>query len=347
MGAAWQSRVPARRGRVASLVGAAPAEIALTSGATEANNLAVTGVALAALAGGDGRRRIVVSSIEHKSVIEPALRLRSLGFAIDFAPATRGGTIDLEGLTDLLRDDTLLVCVMAANNETGVVQPVAAAAAAAHRVGALLHCDAAQAVGKLPIDVLDLDVDYLAISSHKMYGPIGVGGLFVAAGAPAPAPLLVGGSQEQGLRSGTEPAPLVAGLGAAAATASRRMAADREHADALLATFLAELSARQIRFHVNGGREERLPGVASLALKEVDAQSLVNAVSREIMLSTGSACNAGQVTTSHVLEAMHLDLKERRSTLRVMFGRYNFAEEAITAATILAEHATRAGQLVQ
>lgn len=339
------------RARIAELIGASPAEVFLTSGATEADNLAITGIALAAIAGASTRRRVVVSAIEHKAVLAPALRLRDLGFVVEVAPVDANGVVDLGALRSLMRDDTLLVSVMAANNETGVLQPVAAVTALAHERGALFHCDAAQAVGKVPVDVFDMDVDYLSASSHKMYGPGGIGALYVSATAPRPAPLVLGGGQERGLRSGTEPTALVAGFGVAASIANTQLDSDGEHADKLLQIFLRELAICNVGFSLNGNEAGRLPGAASIMLSGVDAQSIVQALSLQVMLSTGSACTAGQIDTSPVLMAMGLDTDQSRSTMRVHFNRYSIAEEAVDAARLLARsirhHADAAGRLVQ
>jgi cysteine desulfurase len=325
------------RGRadLAELIGASPGEIVFTSGATEADNLAITGTALAALAGGTERRRVVISAIEHKAVISPALRLRRLGFTVDVVPVTHDGIIDLAVLRSILSaGDTLLVSVMAANNETGVVQPIAEVSALARAAGALVHCDAAQMVGKLPVDVLDLDVDYLSISSHKMYGPVGIGALYVAAAAPSPLPLAVGGGQERGLRAGTEPAPLVAGFATAARLARERIGPDGARGARLLSIFLKELTDAGVSHLANGSHAYRIPGVASLVLQGIDAQSLTQSLSREVSLSTGSACTSGQIDTSHVLAAMHLSLEDRASTLRLMFGRYNADDDPVRAARL-------------
>lgn len=339
------------RARVAGLIGASPAEVYLTSGATEADNLAITGIALAAISGGSTRRHIVVSAIEHKAVLAPALRLRDLGFVVDVAPVDTDGVVDLDALRSLMRGDTLLVSVMAANNETGVLQPIADVANLAHKCGALFHCDAAQAVGKVPVNVFDLDIDYLSASSHKMYGPGGIGALYVSAAAPRPAPLLLGGGQERDLRSGTEPTALVAGFGVAAFMTNTNLGSDGERADKLLQMFLNELCICDIGFSLNGSRATRLPGAASLTVAGVDAQSIVQALSTQVMLSTGSACTSGQINTSPVLAAMGLDVSQSRSTMRVYFNRYSAVDEAIEAARLLAYHVRRqagpAGRLVQ
>lgn len=333
------ARIETGRRAIAELIGASPTELVFTSGATEADNLAITGVALAAMANGDPRRHVVVSAIEHKAVLEAALRLRDLGFAVDLAPVDGKGRIDVAALARLVGPHTLLVSVMSANNETGVVQPVADAATLAHAAGALLHCDAAQTVGKIPVDVHDLEVDYLSVSSHKMHGPMGVGALYVAAGALRPVALTIGGGQEGGLRAGTEPAPLVAGFGVAASLAGRRLEQDARHSADLLALFLSELTARQMRFSVNGGEVERLPGAASVALGQIDAQSLALSLAKEVMISTGSACMSGQLDASHVLHAMGLAADTRAETFRVYFGRHSTERDAMLAAELIASRA--------
>lgn len=324
--------VETARRSVADLIGAAPREIVFTSGATEANNLAIAGTAAAAISAGSERRHVVVTSIEHKSVLEAAGRLREIGFAIDLAPVLRTGAVDLEALAALIRNDTLLVSVMAANNETAVLQPVAEAAALARKCGALLHCDAAQAVGKVPLDVLDLDVDLLSLSSHKMYGPIGVGALYVSAAAPRPASIIKGGGQENGLRAGTEPAPLIAGFGAAAQVASRFIEEGAHHCEHLLEIFLEELSQSHLKIYFNGDVDNRLPGAINISIDGVDGHSLAMLLSRNVMISTGSACNSGQITASHVLDAMAIAERQKHEALRLCFGRYHTQSDARLAA---------------
>lgn len=322
------------RAAVADLIGAAPAEIIFTSGATEANNIAILGVAATAPR---ARKRLVLSAIEHKSVLAPAQTLIARGFIISLTPVDRHGRLDLDALKELLGDDVLLVSVMAANNETGVIQPIAEISALAHAAGALMHCDAAQAVGKIPIDVFDLDVDYLSLSAHKCYGPMGIGALYVAAGGPALEPIVHGGGQQHGLRSGTEPVPLIAGFGASAEAARQRLTQNGAHAQALASRLADQLAARQVRFEPITGNHSVLPGSLVARFPGIDAVSLCIAVGQTLCISTGSACTRGQIKKSHVLESMSFSEEEAAEVLRI-FCPHDIAEAAIDdAATLIAD----------
>jgi cysteine desulfurase len=328
------------RGRraVADLIGAAASEITFTSGATEANNLALLGLAASAPT---DRRRIIVSAAEHKSVLEPARSLAAKGFDVAFAPVDEHGRLDLAQFETLCRGGVFLASTMMVNNETGIVQPIAEAAAIAHRHGGLFHSDAAQACGKIPIDVIALDVDYLSLSAHKGYGPMGIGALYVSAAAPRPAPLQFGGGQEGGIRPGTEPVALIAGFGAAAALAANRLHADAVHADGLVATLLRGLEDRQLRFRRITGGHSVVPGSAALSIEGVDGDDLCLAVARDVSLSTGSACTSGQLNTSHVLDAMRFSNAQAKSVVRVFCHRYLTPPDVTAAAGYIVEAAIR------
>lgn len=328
-GARASATLEKARGEVASLIGADAHEIVFTSGATESDNLAIRGIALWAIQSGNPRRKIVVSAIEHKAVLEAADSLGDLGFSIVRAVVTNEGVVDVEAAEKLIDADTLLVSVMLANNETGAVQPVARIAALARRSGALMHCDAAQAVGKIPVDVDDLDVDYMSLSAHKMYGPMGVGALYVANGAPKPSPVQFGGGQERAMRPGTEPVYLLAGFGAAARLAGERLEADMAHGHAMTGMFKAELLSKSIDFLISTGNAETLPGSLSVYIPDCSADSIVSKLSPYASISTGSACTSGQVIPSHVLIAMGKTTIQAESIVRLFFGRYNKAEEII------------------
>lgn len=309
------------RADVAELIGAVPSEIIFTSGATEANNLAIAGVVAATAGQSPQRNRVIVSAVEHKAILEPAAALESQGFEVVAAPVDVHGRLDLTRFAALLDDRVLLVSVMMVNNETGVVQPVAEAAMLAHAVGAYIHSDAAQAAGKITIDVTVLDVDYLSLSAHKCYGPMGIGALYVAAGMPSPAPLMRGGGQQSGIRPGTEPVALIAGFGAVARGAMDRLAADEASGAARAARLLEGLAKRQVRFTRITGDHAVLPGSASIALDGIDGDSLCTMIAREVSLSTGSACTNGQIRISHVLEAMGLSDSMARSVVRIFCDR--------------------------
>jgi cysteine desulfurase len=333
--------VEAARVEIADLIGAAAGEIIFTSGATEANNLALVGTVQALWQRAPTRRRIVVSAVEHKAVLEPARALEARGFELVIGPVDAGGRLDLRSLAELVDETTLLVSVMAANNETGVVQPIGEAAAIAHAAGALVHCDAAQAVGKIPINVIELDLDYLSLSGHKMYGPMGIGALYVSASATLPAPLQWGGRQERGVRPGTQPVALIAGLGAAALAARGRLEEDAARAREQAARMVAGLEERQLRFIDITNGHEVLPGSLVLSLEGVVADDLCLALSRTVHLSTGSACTSGQLQISHVFEAMGLSEERARSVVRIFCHRYLRMDELEDAADKIARAAHR------
>ncbi len=335
--------VAAARASIGTLIGAAPNEIVFTSGATEADNLAMFGVALAAQGEQAKRRRIIVSAVEHKAVLGPASALKAMGYDIVSAPVDALGLIRLDLLANLITDETLMVSVMAANNETGVIQPIAAVAKLARAAGALVHCDAAQAAGKIDFDVDALDVDYASLSAHKMHGPAGIGALYISAAAPKPRPLQLGGGQEQGLRSGTEPVALIAGFGAAAVVARDRMQVDGWHSRSLAERLHAALSERQIRARRTTDTAEVLPGALSLSIDDADADQVVLRLHDTVCLSTGSACSSGQLSTSHVLKAMGYSEGTAKRVIRIYCGRYNTISEIDRAADLIASAAMRSG----
>lgn len=331
------------RADVAALIGATASEIIFTSGATEANNLALLGVANATRSL-SRRRRIIVSAIEHKSVLEPAAALGADGFEVATAPVDAHGCLDLEALMALLDENVLLVSIMLVNNETGVIQPVAEVAALAHAFGAYVHADAAQAAGKIAVDVSLLDVDYLSISAHKCYGPMGIGALYVAAGMPPPAPLMRGGGQQSGIRPGTEPVPLIAGFGAAARAAMDYLAGvESAKPTAQIDRLLDELARNQLRFTRITGDHAVVPGSAAIAIDGIEGDSLCAQVSRQASLSTGSACTSGQIRISHVLEAMGFSEDNARSVVRIFCNRTlpDAEIDRATSAIIASVHRSR------
>lgn len=337
-GQAAAARVEQARGQVARMIGADPSELIFTSGATEANNLALFGVVEAARRQGLHRRKIVASAVEHKSVLAVLDELAADRLEVALAPVTCDGLVDLAALAALVDEETLLVSVMGANNEVGVVQPLRAVAEITRARGALVHSDLAQLAGKVRVDVAALDLDYASLSAHKMYGPPGVGALFVSGLAQVrPRPRTFGGGQEGGLRAGTLPTPLIAGFGVAAEQARLNLAGDGDRQEQLAARLLEGLAARQVRYIQNGGAVPRLPGSLSIRFPGVNADDLVGRLSTAIAVSTGSACSSGQITASHVLRAMKLSEAEANSTLRMYVDRYmdeadiDFGVEQISA----------------
>ncbi|MCL6576923.1 cysteine desulfurase family protein [Kyrpidia sp.] len=312
------------REKVAALIGARPHELVFTSGATESNNLAILGVARASTE----RRKMVSTPIEHKSVLEPLRYLSSLGFEAVYLPVDLYGRVDLEAAQRLIDEETLLVSVQAANNEIGTLQDIAQIVAIAKAHGALVHTDAAQAVGKIPVDVETWGVDLLSISAHKLYGPKGVGALYVREGlrkAPL-VPLAFGGGQEGGLRPGTLNVPGIVGLGEACALAYREMYQEADRVRRLRDRLEEGIKERIPGVKVNGELEHRLPGNSSLTFPGVEADALILNMP-ELALSMGSACNSGALEPSYVLTAIGLSREDASSTVRIGIGRFTQAEE--------------------
>jgi len=317
-----QEAVEAARRDVASLIGATPREIVFTSGATESNNLALDGIARTAPA---GRRHLVVSAIEHKSVLEAAKSLEAAGWRLSVIPVTRDGLLDLDALRAAVSDETAIVSVMAANNEIGVIQPLAEIVQMAHARGALVHSDAAQAVGKIAIDVGALGIDLLSITGHKMYGPKGCGALYVRKRTEL-APAIRGGGQERGLRSGTLNVPGIVGLGRACAVARAEWPEESRRLAALRDRLLAGLSSRLDGVVVNGSLEHRLPHNLHVNFEGVDGDSLLIGIS-DIAVSSGSACSSASATPSHVLRALFGDAPVPAATIRFGLGRFTTTED--------------------
>jgi cysteine desulfurase len=327
------------RGEVAALLSATPAEIVFTSGGTEADNLALRGLAGAAR---EPRRKVLYSAVEHHAVLHTARALGEEGWPVEAVRVREDGALDLEDLAAKLDDRTAVVAVMLANNETGAVQPLADVVRLARGRGALVHCDAVQAAGKTPLDVRELDVDTLALSAHKMYGPKGVGALYVRRNTRMRA-WVRGGSQERNRRAGTENVAGIAGLGRAAALARTEMPDEAPR----LAALRDALEARLVR--EAGGRRNgdgpRVPNTTNLSFEGVDAESLLMALDLAgIAESTGAACAAGAVEPSHVLRAMGLRPERVQGSLRFSLGRFTTAEDVDHAAGIVVQAVERQRQ---
>ncbi|HKV99414.1 MAG TPA: aminotransferase class V-fold PLP-dependent enzyme [Vicinamibacterales bacterium] len=317
-----QEAVEAARRDVAALIGAVPREIIFTSGATESNNFAINGVAASTPA---ERRGIITTAIEHKSVLEMSKRLGAEGWRVTILPVARDGRIDLAALASALASPTALVSVMAANNEIGVIQALAEIGALAHAAGALLHVDAAQAAGKIPIDVNTMQIDLLSLTGHKMYGPKGCGALHVRRRTEL-APLIIGGGQERGMRSGTLNVPGIVGLGQACAIGRAEMAEESARLATLRDRLLAGLRAGIEGVTVNGSLEHRLPHNLHVSFADVDHASLIVGIS-DIAVSAGSACGSASAEPSHVLQAIGGDASGNAATIRFGIGRFTTDEE--------------------
>ncbi|GAO01571.1 cysteine desulfurase family protein [Anaeromyxobacter sp. PSR-1] len=336
-GRAARDLLDGARERVARAVGAAPAEIVFTSGATEAAALAIRGVLGAAPA---GRRRLVVTAVEHPCVLSLARALERAGTPLTVVPVDRRGQVDPEAFRAALGPDVALACAMRANNETGVVLPVPALAAAARDAGAPFFCDAVQAAGKIPLDVRALGADLVALTGQKFGGPRGAGVLWVAPGLPL-APVL-GGEQERGRRAGTENLPGIAGLAAALEAAVAAVAEEGPRLAALRDRLEAGLLAAVPRARVNGAGAPRLPGTLSITLEGCDAEALLMAMDLEgVCASAGSACHSGSTRPSGVLLALGLSDADARATLRLSLGWTTTADDVDAALRIVPPLAAR------
>lgn len=306
------------REKVAAMLGAGEDEILFTSGATEANNLAIKGVMTSAERRGN---HLVVSSIEHKCVLEAAHSLHESGVEVTEVRPGPDGRIHADAICQALRPETALVSVMHANNETGVLQPVREIAEICHRHGVVFHTDAAQTVGKIDVDFTRLGADLLSFSGHKFYGPKGIGGLIVSRASDVRlVPQLDGGGQQPLGRSGTVPVPLCAGLAAAARLYERHGQSARTHIQSLQALFEDRITRKGSPFTVNP-HAERIPGCTSLRAEGVNAEDILLLARADISASAGSACNAGSLEPSYVLLAQGLSLEEASASLRIGIGR--------------------------
>jgi len=323
----WEARDAAEKARaqVAALINASAAEIVFTSGATESNNLAIRG---AMAARRDRGRHVITVATEHKSVLDVCTALGREGADVTVLGVASTGLIDLDVLRAALRPDTVLVSVMAANNEIGTLQPMAEIGALAHEYGALLHTDAAQAAGKVSLDVQAMHIDLLSLTGHKFYGPKGSGALFVRRMKPRLAlpPQLVGGGQENGLRSGTLNVPGIVGLGRAAELCRIEMPDESSRLGALRDRLLDGLRRRIADVRVNGTLDRRLPHNLHVSFPGVEGERLLMALG-DLAVSTGSACSSGSQAPSHVLEAIGAATEDAGASVRFGLGRSTTIED--------------------
>lgn len=335
----WEAAdaVESARKHVAKLIGADAREIVFTSGATESCGIALRGVCRRAAS---GRRKIVTVATEHACVLETCRALRKEGFELVELPVERDGLVDWEALRGAIDSRTLIVSVMLANNEIGVIQSIQEIAALCKASGALLHTDATQAVGKIPVDAHALGVDLLSCSAHKLYGPKGVGALYVRWGvSDAIEPLTAGGSQEGGIRPGTVAVPLVVGFGSAARIARNQLERDMAHTRNLAETLYDRLRAQVSDVHLYGHSSRRLPGNLNVGFPGVPGETIIDRVGERLAVSTGSACSSTTAEPSHVLSALEPYGSTASEGVRIGIGRFNEPDDIEAAAGILIQAA--------
>ncbi len=331
----WQAANALERSRalVSGLISADMREIMFTSGATESCNIALRGIAGR---NPEGREKIITVSTEHACILETCKALQTEGFEIVYLPVNSDGLVDLDMVRKAVDKKTLLVSVMLANNEIGVIQPVRDIARICQQAGVYMHSDATQAVGKIPVDVHALGVDFMSFSAHKFYGPKGMGALYVRwNNISVLQPLTTGGSQENGLRPGTVAVPLAVGFGEASRIAFNETKRDMAHTSRLTAMLYARLRDRVPEIRLFGHPKQRLPGNLNLGFPGFSGEDIVNRVSDHLAISTGSACSSSTAKVSHVLEALHLDRETANSAVRISVGRFNTEEEVKQAVEIL------------
>jgi len=328
------------REQIAGLIHADPSEIVFTSGATESDNLAVKGLVAASPA---KSKHIVTVATEHPAVLDACRALERDGRArVTILPVKPDGLIDLDALRGAMADDTVLVSVMFANNEIGVLQPIAEIGRLCHEKGVIFHTDAAQAVGKVPVDVRAMDIDLLSLTAHKLYGPKGIGALYVRKRHPRVrlAPQMDGGGHESGLRSGTLPVPLVVGFGKACEIAGLEMADESKRLLALRERLRERIFGEFDHVRLNGSLEHRLPGNLNVSFGYVEGESLILGMA-DVAVSSGSACTSAKLEPSHVLHALGLDEPLARSSIRFGLGRFTTEAEVDEAFRLLKREVIR------
>lgn len=328
----WEAEAAVQQARetIAQAIGATPEEIVFTSGATEANNLAIKGVAEASVNNG---RHIITVATEHAAVLDPCRYLQSLGFELTILPVQADGLLDLTCLEKALRPDTILVSVMAANNEIGVLQPLDAIGALCREHQVLFHTDAAQAIGKIPLDVAAMAIDLMSLTAHKVYGPKGIGALYVRRRNPRVklAPQLHGGGHERGMRSGTLYTPQIVGLGQAVALAIADMPQETDRIRSLRDRLWQQLFTID-GIHCNGHPTKRLAGNLNISISGVDGQALLLGLQPVIAVSSGSACSSAKIAPSHVLAALGRTDELAYASIRFGIGRFTTESDIDQAA---------------
>ncbi len=336
----WEAEegVEKARAQVAKLIGADEKEVIFTSGATESNNLAIRGVAEFYK---DRKNHVVTTVTEHKCVLDTCRHLEQNGFEVTYLPVQKNGIIDLDVLRAAITDKTVVVSIMAVNNEIGVIQPLAEIGKICREKKVFFHTDAAQAAGKIPLDVEAMNIDLMSISGHKIYGPKGIGALYVRRKPRVRlVPLIVGGGQERGFRSGTLPTPLCVGLGEAAEICMKEMDGEAKRLKKLQARMLKGLNDKLTDIVVNGDLEHRIPGNLNISFAFVEGESLMMGI-KGLSVSSGSACTSASLEPSYVLRALGVEEDMAHTSLRFGLGRFTTEQEIDTAVAELVRHVNK------
>ncbi len=328
----WEAEeaVEISRENVAGIIGAIPKEIIFTSGATEANNIALQGVARFYTEKG---RHIITLKTEHKAVLDVCDYLEKEGFEITRFPVQKDGLLDIEKFEGSIRPDTIMASVMHANNEIGVIQPILEIGQICKKKNIIFHVDAAQSVGKIPVDINKMGIDLLSISAHKLYGPKGVGAIYLRRKDPRVQlqPIMYGGGHERGIRSGTLPVPSIVGFGKACEISQHVMVEESEKIQSLRDTLMRMIRENITKASINGSMEKRLPGNLNMSFPGANNEAIISGVP-EIAISSGAACTSSTMEASHVLLALGLSKNEAYSALRFGIGRFNTKEDLEIAA---------------
>lgn len=330
----WKAEelVEIARKQVADLINADPKEISFTSGATESNNIAIKGVAH--FYGATGKNHIITVATEHKCIINSARDLEQDGFSVTFLPVQQNGLIDLAQLEAAITDKTCLISVMAVNNEIGVIQPLKEIGALCRKKGVFFHTDAAQAFGKIPLNVDEMNIDLMSISGHKIYGPKGIGALYVRRKPRVRIKSIIsGGGQERGIRSGTLPTPLVVGLGKAAEIAKNEMGKDYAYIKKLSDKLYESVTQNKF-VYLNGDREHRYPGNLNFSFAGIEGESMIMAI-KDLAVSSGSACTSSSLEPSYVLHSLGVEDELAHTSIRFGIGRFTTEEEIDYAINLL------------
>lgn len=324
----WESEegVKIARKQIANVIGAEDKDIVFTSGATEANNLAIKGVANYYQS--EKKNHIITVVTEHKCVLDTCRHLEKDGIEVTYLKVQCNGIIDLDNLRNAIKDSTILVSIMAVSNEIGVMQPVKEIGQICREKGVFFHTDAAQAFGKIPLDVNEMNIDLMSISGHKIYGPMGIGALYVRRKSPRVrlTPMINGGGQERNLRSGTLPVPLIVGFGKAAEIANEMMESESKRLKKMEERFLKEIMNNFEDVYLNGDLTKRLPGVLNISFAYIEGESLITAL-EGIAVSSGSACTSASLEPSYVLYALGVGDDLAHTSIRFSFGRFTTEED--------------------